>query len=415
MATAETTATPPQHTIERGPATAGERSAAPDIARGFMLLLIALGHASLYTTSRNVIMNHPMGGSALDRTVTFFGMIIMDNRSYPMFSALFGFGMAMMVSRQLAAGTTPRDASRLLRRRGVILLIFGFIHMVFIFPSDILGPYGVVSLAFGWLMVRSDRALRRGVIATGIFVLISTTTFSVLLALTENTYGNTFRGTLWARDYGSAVLTRMHEVPLADIHVLLEWPIVTAMLVGALAARRGYLSDPAQHRVLLRRVAMTFIPISVLGAIPLALDGAEVWHAGDLAVGLTTALHTVTGFFGGLGYVAVFGLIAARSQERQRQPGRIQWALAAVGRRSLTCYLLQTSLFTLLLSRVALDLGDKINATGAAGFAILVWLTAVATASTLEHFGKRGPIDALMRRLVYARRSPRREAEAVGT
>jgi uncharacterized protein len=359
-------------------------------------------------------MNHPMGGSALDRTVTFFGMIIMDNRSYPMFSALFGFGMAMMVSRQLAAGTTPRDASRLLRRRGVLLLIFGFVHMVFIFPSDILGPYGVASLAFGWLMVRSDRALRRGVIATGVFVLISTTTFSILLALTENTYGNTFRGTLWARDYGHAVLTRIPEVPLGDIHVLLEWPIVTAMLVGAIAARRGYLSEPAEHRVFLRRVAMTFIPISVLGAIPLALDGAQVWHASDLAVGLTTALHTVTGFFGGLGYVAVFALIAARSRERRARPGRVLQALAAVGRRSLTCYILQTALFTVLLSRVGLDLGDKIHATGAAGFAVLVWLTAVATASTLEHFGKRGPIDALMRRLLYARRRPARRPEVAG-
>jgi uncharacterized protein len=414
MGTTETT-TARQDTISRGPTTAAERSMAPDIARGFMLLLIALGHASLYTTSRTVIMNHPVGGSVLDRAVTFAGLVIMDNRSYPMFSALFGFGMAMMVSRQLAAGTAPREAGRLLRRRGVLLLIFGYIHFVFIFPSDILGPYGLCSLVFGWLFIRSDNALRRGVIATGIFVLISTTAFSIIFALTENTYGNTFRGTLWANDYGHAVLTRMHEAPLGDIHLLLEWPVVTAMLVGALAARRGYLEDPVRHRPFLRRIAMTFIPISVLGAIPLALDGAEVWHAGDLSVGLASALHTVTGFFGGLGYVAVFGLIAARSRERHERPGRALWALSAVGRRSLTCYVLQTSLFTLLLSRVCLGLGDKINATGAAGFALLVWLTAVATASTLEHFGKRGPLDALLRRLLYARRRPAHEPEAVST
>ncbi|MEU8382881.1 DUF418 domain-containing protein [Streptosporangium sp. NPDC048865] len=388
----------------RGPVTGGERAATPDVARGFMLLLIALAHASLYVrTEESVLMNHPVGGSALDRAVTFAGVLVMDNRAYPMFAALFGFGMATMVARQLAAGATAKAASRLLRRRGLFLLLFGYIHFCLIFPSDILGPYGLAAIVIGWVIVRGGRTLNVAVVVTGVIAVVVATLLSIALAFSNDPHGNSFRGTLWARDYGEAVLARLQEAPFADIHVMIGWPILPAILVGAIAARRGYLDDPVRHRAVLRRVALVGLPISVAGAIPIALVAADLWHPSGLVTGLITTVDIVTGFIGGLAYVAVFGLISARRKERGGEAGPVFRAISAVGRRSLTCYVLQTSLLTVFLAGYTLNIGDRIHATGAALFALGVWLTGVMVASLLERAGRRGPLDALLRRLVYGR------------
>lgn len=400
-------------TAGRRGVTAAERSPAPDIARGFMLLLIALAHAPMYvTTSDPGVVTHPTGGDRIDRVVTFLSLDLVDNRAYPMFAALFGYGMAMLVTRQRAAGTTALAAGRLLRRRGVFLILFGFVHFVLIFPADILAPYGVAALVLGWLLTRGDRALGKGVVISAAVATVLTPLLSVALAVEESGRGAEIRGTVWARDYGAAVAERLTEVPFASVHILLAWPIPTAILVGAVAARRRYLDDPASHRALLKRVVLIGLPVSMLGGVPLALVGVGAWGTGDVATGLVTALHVLTGFAGGLAYAAAFGLFVARLQDRGRNPGPVAGALAAVGRRSLTCYLLQSSLLALILARVAFGVGDRIDATGAAVIGICVWLTVLAVAVTLERAGLRGPLDALMRRLVYGRPVARTAAPA---
>ncbi|MDJ1133674.1 DUF418 domain-containing protein [Streptomyces iconiensis] len=390
--------------------TAAERSPAPDIARGFMLLLIALAHAPMYvTTSDPGPVTHPEGGDALDRVVTFLSLDLVDNRAYPMFAALFGYGMATLVMRQRAAGATGPLAAGLLRRRGVFLILFGLVHFLLIFPADILAPYGLAALAFGWLLTRGDRALHRGVVISAAVAAVLVPLLSVAMELEAG--GERTRGTLWAHDYGQAVVDRLSEAPLAAVHILLGWPILTAVLVGAVAARRRYLDDPAAHRALLRRTVLLGGSVSVLGGVPLALVGAGAWGIGELATGAVTALHIVTGFGGGLAYAAAFGLLVARSGSGDTSP--VTRALAAVGRRSLTSYLLQSALLALLLARVAFGLGDEIHATGAAVVAVGVWLTVVAVAVALEHAGLRGPLDALMRRLVYGRAARARPVETV--
>ncbi|OEJ27994.1 hypothetical protein AR457_29510 [Streptomyces agglomeratus] len=399
------TRTPVNSSVRRQGVTVAERSPAPDIARGFMLLLIALAHAPMYvTTSEPGVVTHPWGGDTLDRVITFLSLGLVDNRAYPMFAALFGYGMAMLVARQRAAGTTAAAAGRLLRRRGVFLVLFGLVHFVLIFPADILAPYGVAALAFGWLLTRGDRALNKGVVISAVLATVLATLLSLAVAVEESTKGTEgLRGTVWAHDYGDAVVERLSQAPFASLHILLGWPIVTAVLVGAVAARRRYLDDPARHRALLKRVVLLGGAVSVAGGIPLALIGAGSWHPGGVATGAVTALHVVTGFAGGLAYAAAFGLLVARSQRRGLTPGPVARALGAVGRRSLTCYLLQSSLLALVLARVAFGLGDEIHSTGAAVVAVCVWLTVVAVAVALERAGLRGPLDALMRRLVYGK------------
>ena len=125
-----------------------------------------------------------------------------------------------------------------------------------------------------------------------------------------------------------------------------------------MAARRRLLDEPERHRALLRRVAVGRIVAAVLGGLPLALMAAELWTSPSLpAVLLAGSLHALSGYAGGLGYAALFGLLAVRIAERGG-PGPVARALQACGQRSLSCYLAQSVAFVALLPAWTLGLGE---------------------------------------------------------
>jgi uncharacterized protein len=78
--------------------------------------------------------------------------------------------------------------------------------------------------------------------------------------------------------------------------------------------------------------------------------------------------------------------------------------LVAVGRRSLTCYLLQSVLFLVLLPPWALGLADGAGTARVSLVAVAVYLVTVAVALALERAGHPGPAERLLRRLTYGSR-----------
>jgi uncharacterized protein len=110
-------------------------------------------------------------------------------------------------------------------------------------------------------------------------------------------------------------------------------------------------------------------------------------------------LHTITGYAGGLGYAALVGLVAARLSRRGAGP--VTNALAACGRRSMSCYLAQSVAWLLLLEPYLADLAGGMGVAAAAAVGLGVWLLTVVAADMLRRAGRQGPAEALLRRLTY--------------
>ncbi|MFI2757176.1 DUF418 domain-containing protein, partial [Streptococcus suis] len=90
---------------------------------------------------------------------------------------------------------------------------------------------------------------------------------------------------------------------------------------GALAARARVLEEPERHLAALRAVAAGGLAAAVLGGLPLALVVAGV--VTDPPVSLLPAVgavHALGGYAGGVGYAALFGLLAARAVRGGRRP-----------------------------------------------------------------------------------------------
>ncbi|MER7815784.1 DUF418 domain-containing protein [Streptomyces sp. NPDC096153] len=283
--------------------------------------------------------------------------------------------------------------------------------------GDILGYYGMLSLLLGRLFLRrSDRALTWWIRIAAV-QLVLVTAGPALFAVLDGGLGaigdpgaepGYVAYASGEENWLEAVGTRLSTGLLltfgaAPLSLVAGGYVI--FLLGFWAARRRVLEEPGRHLPLLRRTAVVGIAVGWLGALPAALAHVGVLRVPDAAQsesGALTALRDVTGNVAGLGYVAAIALFAHWWASRPPRGGLpVVPALAAVGKRSLSCYLTHSLLFAPVLAAWGLGLGEHLGSASMALFGTAVWLVTVAGAYALERRGRRGPAETLLRRLMY--------------
>lgn len=380
------------------PATV-ERFVTPDLARGLMLALIAVVNIMIYLHDRPFgLRQYVLPDNVLDQVVTVIVMATADSRAYPLFAALFGYGIVQMISRRQSRGIARSQINRLLRRRNLGLILFGAIHAGLAFSGEILGWYGLLGLIMLPLLRLSDRALLRLAL---IWLVVASTIQGLIFA--DSTV-RTQRSYFWSYaipDPLEAAGWRIVEWVMTPFGLL---AVVSAMLIGAVAARHQILEHPEQHRLLLRRTALAGIPVGLIVGATMGLVAAGVWAPGAPTTTVLSCLHVLTGVMAGLGYAALIALIAIRLTARGKERNPIVVALQATGKRSLSCYLAQSVAFAILLPAATLGWGAWLGPASASLLALLVWAATVLGSWALGD--RRGPAEALLQRLVTGRSTP---------
>ena len=371
-----------------GPLALGERALGPDLARGVMLLFIALANSHYFLAGTYIRGGFPMGGSAVDNAVIWFIATFVDGRAFPMFGLLFGYGVAQIVRRQQGFGR--RGVRHLLWRRSAALMLIGFTHGMLLYVGDILGAYGVL-LFFGvWALRWSDRWLLG--VAVAIFVLTAMPSADSLSISTDGPDPS-----MLPPDLASMLTERIVVVPF----IMLLGPIgfLCPFLVGMWFGRRRALERPGQYRRLLTVTAVVGISAAVLGAQPIALMLSGVTRVpSQSTLELIGPMHDATGVLGGFGYAALITLLAHRLGGRRP---RIVEAIAATGQRSMTFYLAQSVVWTVVFTPFLLGLADELSVAVTALLAAATWTTTVVSADWMRRTGRRGPFEQLMRRVTY--------------
>jgi uncharacterized protein len=395
---------------------ANSRALAPDLARGFMLLLIVLANTPwyLYGSSTSTSSIHPTDGSTLDRIVQFVIITAVDSRVYPMFAFLFGYGIVQMYQRSIDRGVEPKAVRRVLRRRHLWMIVIGALHAALLWMGDIVGAYGVVGLIFTAAFLR--RKNKTLVIWAGVFtgLLTVAAVFAVI-------------GSVFAAGSPPPAETESFLAGIKDVNAIESWPasieprlvvwaillvfqglltlvVPIAVLLAFWAARRQVLEHPDDYRRLLTTVAVVGLAVGWGGGALHALQHLGVLPIPEHVSWVFSATQPVTGLFGGLGYIALFGLIAAALGHRGDSPGPITTSITAVGKRSLSSYLAQSLICAPVLAAWGLGLGAVLGSAAVALFAVGVWLVTVVCCALLERQGRRGPAEWLLRRLAYERR-----------
>lgn len=368
-----------------------DRALGPDLARGAMLLFIALANSHYFVGAPEVRGGYPQDGSTLDRVVIWTITTFVDGRAFPMFGLLFGYGVAQIVRRHEDLGRPA--VRRMLWRRAGVLIGVGFLHAMLLYIGDILAAYGVLLLVGAWVVWWRDRWLWTW--AGLLFVLISLPSLD--------------SGSISTDGPDPSMLPTDLVGMLADRIVVQPWimllgPVGFAcpFLVGLWAGRRRVLERPAEHRRLLTWTAVVGIAVAVAGAQPVALMLAGVTEVpGNDVLELIGPLHDSSGVLGGFGYAAAFALLAHRIGDRRNH---LVEAVAATGQRSMTCYLAQSVGWTVAFAGFFLDLSDTLTVTTTALLAVATWAATVVLADRMSRAEHRGPFETLVRRATYGRR-----------
>lgn len=399
----------------------GLRYPAPDVARGFMLLLISLANVGFWVAGpqRPTL-------SIIDRIWGLMSLLFIDQRAYPLFALLFGFGLATMVNRRMALGIDAYcqqptgglrapsaaeldqareqaavDARRLVRRRGLWMVLFGLIHGAF-FPSEIIGTYGIVAVVFaGWFAHKHHKRQ----LAVCALVLLSQFE-PVVLAMLFGSGGEAAGSAPVAAPTGAGesmasalpwFVTNVNEWFFTALGAAFTTMILPAAFLGARLADTDLIAHPERHRGLLTVAGIGGLALGALGALHellVPLTSAQSWAA-------DSALIMVLGLAGGCGWLAVLALYAGGPTADNRLTG-LKRLLSNVGRRSMTAYLSQTAMFAGIFVIAPRLTGRSVSPglVASAAVAVMVWLTTVVLCAVLERLGMPGPFEVLLRAAV---------------
>jgi uncharacterized protein len=404
------------------PTAPTEREPVLDVLRGVALLGILLINIEYMRTSS--LYDSFVGGEAAPTTladrVAQFGMgWLAAGKFLSMFAILFGIGAAMIAERAVRAGRSPR---RLLARRYGLLVGLGLVHMVLLFPGDILFFYGLAGLALlAFVRVRAKTALRWGVGLVLAMTLLwaAGTAFVAFAPAPPADHPNAIAQQEFfadLQDQAVAAYTQGSYLDVVEANAfqsailqvgqlaMLPW-VLGLFLLGSAVGRAGVVADLAAHRPLLRRVAAVGLGVGlpvnlVLGPLGPLWGGATLQQGADNP-GMLVVVAVVQLLGAPLlaaGYLAGVALLALRFGAPRR--------LAAVGRMALSAYLAQSVLALVVFA--GFGLYDTLGSAAALLVVAGIWaLLLIACPAWLRHF-RYGPVEWLWRTATYGQRQPMR-------
>ncbi|MET3506410.1 DUF418 domain-containing protein [Halalkalibacter oceani] len=372
-----------------------QRALSLDIARGSMLFLIILSHIPLFLYMIEPgVLTKVAGSTALDHLLNVLMEIIVDNRARPLFAILFGYGLVMIYRKQQERKDAA-EAKRIIKRRCWYFIVFGAILAGVAGGQDILMTYGIAGLLLVSSLNKDNSKILKYVLVSTMICLLYIPLLWGGILLGNQAYGLPIELT-GQETYVNTFLEGLIAIPIIPLFTHLFFPVIPSVLMGIWLGNRNLLSKPHDHIKLLKQLTIGGLTLSLAGAIPLVLIN-DVWFPGFFAAGIAYGVHIITGFAGGVGYAALFGLLGITIKKH----GTIVKAITAMGKRSLTFFVTHEVLIVLFLSPIAFNLGAVLTVTTSVLFGFAMWVVTLSVAYLMDRRQIEGPLERYMRYVTY--------------
>ncbi len=367
--------------------TASPRALMPDYLRLFALFGIVVVNVQFIAFSSLGSFADPSGDTLRDAITLWLVNGLALLKTYGLFSFMFGVGLGFLMRSAVRRGL---PFGRVYRNRMIGLLILGIAHGCLFFPGDILTIYAMTGSI---LYLFRDWPVRRLVrVGASLLVVQALMAPLLLLAAPEATpdivamerailTGGGFLEAVLFRSVGFAVI--MPSFLVIQGTAALGW-----FCLGLAAVKSGMIDDAA-HPLWRRARRWCLGPGVVLGLV-----GAALSQWGPAVPGV--ALTVVAAPIATLGYL---GLIAAIS----RPPGPIMAKALAAGGSSLSIYLGQSILLSMIFSGYGLGLWDDVDRFTAVAIALAVTAGLMGALMIWRVRFALGPFEWVLRRITYFR------------
>ncbi len=378
----------------------------PDLVRAFAVLGIVLVNVAYFAYPGEVTYYNGGLNSAADYAAYFGVNALFLFKAYTLFSVMFGAGLAYQM---MSAERRGLPFGRRYTRRLLGLLILGILHVSFAFVGDILIVYAVL----GALLYAFRNKPVKSLVRWGIALIV----LQILL-----TAG--FAGAMYAGEtFAPGGFTEMHadlEASFPKYHAIygdgtfiqtlsqrwIDWsgyiffalpvqgPGVLAFFVLGLAAvKSGVLSDPSAP--LWAKARRIYLPIGLTISVFAAYLMQAAAHPVSSAAMLAMAVILIGSPFTTLGFL---GLIAKWASGPD---SALKTFMARGGTATLTAYLLQSIILSLIFNGYGLGLYADIGAAACIAIALATGIVSLCFASLWRKKYARGPFEAVLRRFTY--------------
>ncbi|RKH55220.1 DUF418 domain-containing protein [Corallococcus aberystwythensis] len=416
-----------------GPVEASERVHLLDALRGFALLGVFLSNSLSWFSGRSLLPREQakaLTASTLETVVNSLYAFFVDQKFVTLFSLLFGLGFALQMTRAEGRGTSIVPVYR---RRLLVLLGLGLVHMFAVWVGDILSTYALVGFVLLLFRGRSDRTVLTWVAV--LFVVLPLT-----LSIAQRYGPELLHGKEGAEAAAKATkeeeaahrtafftgLSSHSVLASQQANAVYAWQnlpnpgrpiwlciILGRFLLGLWAGRNRVLEEVERHRKLLVRVMAWGLAVgSAVATLSLVLNlmNRNVPGGGPLGqlsppawmVGMRT-LREVGYLFMGTGYAAAFALLFQKERWR-----KVLGVLTPAGRMALTLYLMQSVISIGLYDGWGLGLVGHTPPSRTVLLCLGVFAAQVAFSHWWLARFRFGPVEWLWRSLTYGRAQPMR-------
>ncbi len=387
-----------------------------DVLRGIALLGILMVNMPVFNSPMAVLIGDMrLWSDPVNMQASWFIDFFFHGKFYVLFSFLFGIGFYFFLRKVDEAGKTIVSV---FRRRLLFLLIFGILHIVFLWYGDILFIYALFGFVMTWFRNKSDRTVLLWAIGflvfplvlTGLMVLMIQFAMGIPEAAAEMEAG--FQASelqllamadrameVYASGSFFQILSiRLMEYAYALGGILTFFPFVLAMfLTGMLAGRRGYLQNSGKNVRFFKKLFWLCLPIALASNWLLA---SFIPVASHVHPDVTT-IYMLLGFaIGGPSMAFVYISLVVFALHK----GYFSWLakkLAITGRMALTNYLTQSIICTTLFYSYGFGLYGKVDIIQGIFITLAIFVVQVIWSQYWMKRFRFGPMEWVWRSLTY--------------
>ncbi|WP_411955085.1 DUF418 domain-containing protein [Alkalibacillus sp. S2W] len=370
----------------------GKRIQAIDAIRGFALFGILMVNVLSFNSPHFLYggIDRFYDGAGSGWILVIIDMLFQAS-FYPLFALLFGLGLALMARR--LEERQPDQTKKVLTRRMLALGLFGLLHGLLIWYGDILLTYSIVGLLTIPLIHKSIRTL----VTWAVSMLGSITILMTLMNYGMRDYLSNYRDSLaihqsmtfYNGDYSDIFSRNLDDWllmfnPMQIIIMVLT--IMPMFLLGVIIVKAGWIDQPREHMKAIRQWLLISGFIFFLFKIAPHFMGNPEWF--------DFTKQSIGGSFSSFFYFLVGIVILPKLT--------VTW-LAAVGKLSLTNYLMQSIIAFLFFYGVGLGFYGDLSLWHLVVYVLIVYSVQILFSVWYVKRYRFGPFEWIYRSLTYGK------------
>lgn len=403
-----------------------------DAVRGMALLGIFLVNIQIFGEPfGKMILHAPAPGESLtDAAAFYFVRVFCEGKFYPLFSLLFGMGIALQWGRAREAG---RKFLAVGLRRMLVLMALGLLHAALVWYGDILFVYSTTGLVLVLLVKAKVRTLLTlAGVFFGVSIVLGVAMFTLMNSGEAQTVAERSAPTPhfddpyreWIKGFEN---DQMNQGPVSRLWLDTEtqayregpylqlflfrisswafmlvffamsiwWHVLAMFMLGAALLKHGIFQP--ERRPLRRRLLV----IGMAVGLPLCIAAALLGGAGGFGEVAGAVLTMAAGPLVSLAYLSGISLLVDSGRCRL-----LTRSLANVGRMALTNYLLQSLIATTIFYFYGFGLFGETSRSQRVLIVLGVYAAQVALSAAWLRVFAYGPMEWLWRSLTYLRLQP---------